>query len=315
MIDAHFVDGIIPALACSAAVSVISGLCIGVADRRLSALHPERHLRWVNAAIWMPALLSTLFFMGACLDYWMARLITVSLPLSLPSISNRSISVSIVVCAIGAYVAAGVIRIVRSARSSGSALIDLRGLALTESDEYVLIPVDAPCAFVLGLVHPRVIVSRGLKSCLNRRELNIVLAHERAHARRRDPLRQLVASVGLLWHVPGISDFLRARLRLCQELIADRAAVGDGADERRVAATLLRFARLQARAPAAAIAFGNSEITRRVRSLIDARPPAASGYETLYILLVLSLSAGALILGRDLHSTLHHLAAALNQLP
>src|SRR5262249_50433237 len=67
-----------------------------------------------------------------------------------------------------------------------------------------VLPVEEPQAFVLGMLKPRVYLSQGLLETLSPDDLRLVLAHEKAHARRRDPLRRFVAAVGLLFHLPGI---------------------------------------------------------------------------------------------------------------
>lgn len=57
-----------------------------------------------------------------------------------------------------------------------------------------VVAVDAPMAFAAGLRSPELFVSRQLIAGLTQQQLSIVIAHERAHAERRDALRQLVAS-------------------------------------------------------------------------------------------------------------------------
>ena len=46
-----------------------------------------------------------------------------------------------------------------------------------------------------GLFRPLVLVSTGLRERLRPDVLAVVLAHERAHARRRDPLRLVAAAL------------------------------------------------------------------------------------------------------------------------
>src|SRR5439155_13985574 len=50
----------------------------------------------------------------------------------------------------------------------------------------------APQAFCVGTIRPRIYVSVGALKRLSATELDAVLAHERHHQRRRDPLRLLV---------------------------------------------------------------------------------------------------------------------------
>src|SRR3984885_3279748 len=53
----------------------------------------------------------------------------------------------------------------------------------------LLITDPQPRAFCVGLFRPRVYVSTGAVAILDEAALSAVLAHERHHARRRDPLR------------------------------------------------------------------------------------------------------------------------------
>src|SRR5262249_7219132 len=94
-----------------------------------------------------------------------------------------------------------------------------------------VLPVEEPQAFVLGMLKPRVYLSRGLLATLHPDDLRLVLAHEKAHARRRDPLRRFVAAVGLLFHLPGIATMLNRRLARSQEITAD-AEAANKVDER-----------------------------------------------------------------------------------
>jgi hypothetical protein len=83
-----------------------------------------------------------------------------------------------------------------------------------------------PWAFCTGLVHPRVYVTSGAVDALDADALAVVLAHERHHARRYDPLRLATARVlaRALFFVPGLDGVLR-RAGLLSELGADESAV------------------------------------------------------------------------------------------
>ena len=82
-------------------------------------------------------------------------------------------------------------------------------------------------AFCAGLWRPRLYVSLGAVGRLAADELAAVLAHEDAHARRRDPLRGLLRRAGadVLFFAPLVRHWDHRR-RLRAELAADRAAVG-----------------------------------------------------------------------------------------
>ena len=132
-----------------------------------------------------------------------------------------------------------------------------------------VLPVDEPQAFVLGLVRPRLYVTRGLVAS-EPAHLSAVIAHERAHVARLDPLRRFVAGVGLAFHLPGIGRWLDRWLGRSQEMAADEAAasiVGRAG----VARALVALARSRAHLPRSAFAFAGSDVERRVVELMDGR--------------------------------------------
>ncbi len=99
-----------------------------------------------------------------------------------------------------------------------------------------------PHAFCAGLVRPRVYLSTGARAVLSPSELRAVLAHEEHHARRRDPLRLMLAQVAseALFFLPILR---RARQRYADlaEIAADEAAVRSTGGPGPLAAAMLRF--------------------------------------------------------------------------
>ncbi len=85
---------------------------------------------------------------------------------------------------------------------------------------------DDCTAFCAGLLFPRVYVTAGTADRLAPAELEGILVHEVAHARRRDPLRRLVAraAVDALFYLPLVR-WWAARQAENQELRADRVAI------------------------------------------------------------------------------------------
>lgn len=105
-----------------------------------------------------------------------------------------------------------------------------------------LVEDDRPLAFCQGLLRPRIYVSSGTLSALAPAEIEALLAHERHHAQRRDPLRLAVARVlgGALFFLPVLPRLLE-RYADEAELAADEAALRDGQDVAALAAALLAF--------------------------------------------------------------------------
>lgn len=109
---------------------------------------------------------------------------------------------------------------------------------LGRGEDLDLVPSATPFAFTYGLLMPRICLSTALVARLTPDQLAAVLLHERAHARRRDPLRALLTG-GLargLVMLPVLRD-LDAHLRLRQEVEADAAAI-DGVGVRALAGAL-----------------------------------------------------------------------------
>jgi Zn-dependent protease with chaperone function len=116
----------------------------------------------------------------------------------------------------------------------------------------VLATADA-FAVTHGLLRPRILLSTGLVEALDKAELTAVLAHERHHLRRRDPLRLLAARLlaGYGWYLPLLRWWAQ-RLALRRELAADHAAT-TRAGVAAVAGALLKLADLPTPAAVAAI--------------------------------------------------------------
>ena len=92
---------------------------------------------------------------------------------------------------------------------------------------------ERPRAFCAGLIRPTVYVSSGAVALLEEAALGAVLAHERHHARRRDPLRLAAGRVGAraLFFVPGLRELLRRQQSLA-ELSADESAIAAAPENR-----------------------------------------------------------------------------------
>ncbi len=106
----------------------------------------------------------------------------------------------------------------RLARAAARAGIPARRLAA--------VTASAPFALTYGLFRPRILASTALAADLDGAELAAVLAHEREHVRRRDPLKDLIARIlpARFFYLPWLAH-LQARYAAGRELAADRAAL------------------------------------------------------------------------------------------
>jgi Zn-dependent protease with chaperone function len=123
-------------------------------------------------------------------------------------------------------------------------------------------------AFCGGLLRPRIYLSRGLLEILDGGEAEAVLAHERHHLRRRDPLRFFVTNVlTLLAPVfPALIAFERW-VHIRAELAADRAALECQAPEV-LASALLKVMRSNWSAAPAGPGAGLSPTDARISALL-----------------------------------------------
>jgi BlaR1 peptidase M56 len=145
----------------------------------------------------------------------------------------------------------------------------LRGLAPRPSGEVLVFDHDTPQAFCAGLVRPRIYLSRGALAALDDGALRAVIAHERHHCNRRDPLRLLLATVlsEALFFLPVMAR-LRDRFVSLLELAADEAAARDGrGGAGALAAAMLAFE--EASSPAGAIGIAPERV-----DYLAGRPPA-----------------------------------------
>jgi hypothetical protein len=177
------------------------------------------------------------------------------------------------------------------------------GLSLVESQR--------PFSITTGIVRPRIWISTALTGSLSRDQLDVVAAHERAHARRRDPLRTLAAAALScpLW--PSVRREILAELALASEQACDEDAGRRVGDRLRVAETLLAVERLVRRGHAASatwLGFGGSSVPERVRSLLAERPSPPSPRLGWW---AGALAGAAVFSVQALHHAVEHLLDAL----
>ena len=278
--------------------------------RRLARLAPSAQSRIALAAAVAPAFLSAVFAGGAIYD------IVLSGPADFCLRPHDSATPSLILLL---SVAILVGRVLTSGiQTTGAVLSAVRlsraitGAAPKAFMGCLVLPIEEPQAYVLGILKPRVYLSQGLLEQANEDDLASVLAHERAHAARRDPLRRLIASLGLVLHLPGIAHLLDRLLTRTQEMAADADAARVVGDRVRVAESLVRFARLRRPSRAVAVEFGSGDLEARVKELLDThqrrggRPSAAE---------LISCSAALCLFALFAAHGLHYLAQALLRLP
>ncbi|MEN8261573.1 MAG: M56 family metallopeptidase [Pseudomonadota bacterium] len=133
--------------------------------------------------------------------------------------------------------------------------------------------------FSAGLLHPQIFVSTNLIDQLTTKQLDVVLAHERAHCQRRDVLRRVLLRLVAVLHSPGIGKALFHDVELAHEQICDEAAAKAVDDRLCVAETIVKMERcMRVQIPsqtADVIAFNGSHIEARIQVLLEAPEPVS----------------------------------------
>jgi Zn-dependent protease with chaperone function len=135
-----------------------------------------------------------------------------------------------------------------------------------------------PEAFTTGLLRPRIVVSEAVVEGLSDAELDALLLHEAAHARRHDPLRLLVAGFcrDLVFFLPLGHALFRLAVEAQERAADDEAAATAGPLE--VASALLTYLRMAGPRSAAGVApaAAGADPEARIRRLLDAPSAGAS---------------------------------------
>jgi hypothetical protein len=159
-------------------------------------------------------------------------------------------------------------------------------------------------AFCVGLMHPQVWISTEALRTLGANELRAVLAHERHHRARRDPLRLALARVlgDALFFLP-VLRVLTKRYGALLELSADEVAARS-AGQAALASAMLLFAEERPSSPAGAVGIAADRIDHLLGRPVDVRLPWARAIGSvlgvgLLLLLVQVIQARAV-----LHATL-----------
>jgi len=307
---------------------------------RERTLGPARERLW-KLALFLP-LASTLVQCAGGISFWQLPGELRVAPLvasSLPSVAPRELAlistqaapvaavpfqiswaaVTVALWIVGALCAAFVW--MREWRSLGRALRELRPCEdpelLAEFDElragdpaladtslhvgrHVLVPLT------LGWTQMRVVVPARAAGELDPDERRAMLAHELAHARRRDPLWISAARVveGLFFFQP-LNRLARLRLQDEAEFLADRWALGRGVEPLSLASCLTEVAGWvvsnRRALPVPSMAARGARLTRRVERLLEERraplPLRTAPWSIAFLALALA-SASAAVPGR-----------------
>ncbi|MCC7536283.1 MAG: M48 family metalloprotease [Deltaproteobacteria bacterium] len=303
------------ALASSASVA----LTLPLARRHLHRLDPDARARLVTSLALLP-LVASVVSVFVAVSPWMGALVDHCEvhghhPHLCPS--HAVLHDAPVPWLLAAWlVMAASVAAFRAARSAWGSFVASRKLreASTEGGCGTrVLEDDEPYACVAGLLAPEVFISRALLDRASPGSLRVVLAHERAHALRRDPLLRWAAAIGLAFHLPGVGRALASMLACAQEAAADRDAAVAVGERAPVAHAILELARMRLRVVSGATdwaAFEGADVEARVLELLEDRP-RANVPRWLVALVALGAGAALGLGGRHVH---HALETALGLL-
>lgn len=177
----------------------------------------------------------------------------------------------------------------------------LQGASCVDADGNYIFPGEAPEAFVVGLVRPRVFVSRELLA-LGADISESVIAHERVHATRRDSLWRACWPLLTIGHVVPTGTSLWGRLTIAQEQSADEEGALSLTDGRlSMASALVALARTRL-APAGALSFTEGDVAARVSALVH--PPRQFDVWSVRMLVAVGVLLPVLVAAS--HDHVHH---------
>ncbi len=161
----------------------------------------------------------------------------------------------------------------------------------------------APFAITLPGAGGQIVVSAGLMQALTPPEVDVVIAHEQAHAVLRHDRYLLLGSLVTAF-LPPLAP-LSSRLSFSLERWADETAAERCGDRRLVATTLGKVALIERTAPrpvvglAGAAAFAGLGVAARVRSMLS--PPVSQPDEKSIAAVTMTLGAAAVFAAFQVH--------------
>ena len=287
------------------------------------AARQTRRTRPVSPGFWLalrllPAALSLLFVAAVFVpSYWRyePREFVEGFDVSLTALAALSVAM------IGAAAVRGGSAWRRAARRTDAWMRAGRPLILAGvSLPAFAIDSDTPVMALVGVLHPRLLITRPVLEALSDEELGAAVAHEIGHFRAWDNLKRLAmrAAPDLLF-ATSAARALEQRWANASEQVADREA-GDGSPARcALASALVKVARLTPAAtsiaePISALLDGG-DITARVTRLLDDAPFSRSGRQARWLAIAIPAAALAIAYGPLLRAVHGVTEILVNRLP
>jgi Zn-dependent protease with chaperone function len=281
-------------LALNIALSLVVAASVDAVAARVGAYPPAvraRVLFWLRL---LPAALSTVFVAAVFAPSFLAlepRAFDEAFGLT----TTAFVAGSCLIVAAGALRGAAALR--HAAARARGWLAHAQPIALDGATLPVYcLDAEVPAMTLVGVLRPRLLVTRPLLGLLTGEEVRAALAHELAHCHTFDNLRRL-----LMRAVPDALSLFRASRRLerewaqAAEHAADARSARDARMRLALASALVKVARLTPASPRPALAsplVGGDGIASRIAQLID--PPAQRLSARARV--ITALAAAALIL-------------------
>ena len=154
-------------------------------------------------------------------------------------------AIVILALAVVGFVVIGIAVLAAAQEIAGAIRLDhrLKAARPLQHGEALIIQDEVPRAFCAGLWRPRTYISSAALDLLDGKALDAVLAHERHHAERRDPLRLATMRViaRALFFVPPLADLARRQVSLAELSADEHAVIAAAGDRSALARAMLAF--------------------------------------------------------------------------
>lgn len=154
----------------------------------------------------------------------------------------------------------------------------------TELERGVFQAENLKTPFVLGIFRPRIYLPAGLTE----EEKTLVLAHEQTHVRQKHPLLKSVAYLALCihWFNPVVWLAFRKISEDFEMCCDELALLKLGEENRKAYSALLLSLSSERKLPGGPLAFGESDVKKRIKRLLKRKPPVILSFIALGVVVL-----------------------------
>ncbi len=170
------------------------------------------------------------------------------------------------------------------------------------ADEVRLLELSEPMALCLGLLRPRILLSKTLAQNLSKETLEVIIHHERAHIERKDLWWRLSDLLMTQMFPKVVSRPLLEQISLGQEQACDQVAAERCQQPAVVAQALVEVARLKLVPAPVGLSAAAGSLEARINYLLEERKPYRAIYLRALALALLCLTVSA----ETIHTAIEH---------